>query len=161
MSIENIDNSEVLQPEPEPIEKKPKIKPLTIHERKFCRLFAGGEARRVAYKTAFPHRAHWCISALDPEICKLLKDPRIAQEVERQREELAAKYFMKKEYKRASLKRIFEDEAVAIKDRLRAMELDAKIGGDLAPTKVEQTGEMNINHNIAPEVVQALDELFQ
>lgn len=144
-------------------EKEPEIKGkdlLTHQEITFCDCIVAGMSRRDAYKKAYPGRAHWSTTTLDPEISKLYNNPRTTQLLAQKQDEYDKIHFMSKEYKRAELKSVWEDTNNSLKDRLNALKLDAQLSGHLAPTKVEQTGNMNLNHSVAPEISTALDKIF-
>lgn len=144
--------------EPEPLIDKETL--LTAEELKFCELVAGGHTRREAYKQAYPRRAHWSNTTLDPAASKLYNEPRILQVIAHKTEEFAKIHFMSKEYKRAELKSVWEDTNNSLKDRLAALKLDAALAGDLAPTKIENSGSMNVNHSVDATIADALDKLF-
>lgn len=144
--------------EPEPLIDKENL--LTAEELIFCEYVASGHSRREAYKKAYPRRAHWKDTTLDPEVSRLYKEPRILSCIASKADDFAKSHFMGKEYKRAELKAVWEDSSLSMKDRLKALDMDAKLAGDYAPTKVENSGAMNLNHSIDSSINEALDKVF-
>jgi len=142
----------------EPLIDKENI--LTTEELIFCEYVASGHTRREAYKKAYPKRANWKDTSLDPEISRLYKEQKILNCISIKSDEFAKIHFMGKNYKRAELKAVWEDSSLSMKDRLRALDMDAKLAGDYAPTKVENSGAMNLNHSVDHTISEALDSLF-
>lgn len=142
----------------EPLIDKENI--LTTEELIFCEYVASGHTRREAYKKAYPKRANWKETSLDPEISRLYKEQKILNCISIKSDEFAKIHFMGKNYKRAELKAVWEDSSLSMKDRLRALDMDAKLAGDYAPTKVENSGAMNLNHSVDHTISEALDSLF-
>lgn len=133
---------------------------ITIQEMKFCNGILNGLTQRESYKQAWPDRAaSWKIESIDTEASLLLRIPKISRVLAYKKEELEKQMFMSTEYKRAELRAIWEDINNPLKDRLKAMELDAKLASQLNQ-KIELAGNLGLTHSVAPEISDALDNLF-
>jgi len=147
----------------EPLEKEPEILPeetLTIEEEMFANSIAGGDSYKNSFLYAYPNRKHWNNNTVYKESSLLANSPRISKRIEILKSEMAKEYFLSFQAKRALIRSKIEDPSVSEKDRIKYLELDAKLAGDYAPTKVENSGAMNLNHSVDHTISEALDSLF-
>lgn len=144
-------------------EKEPLLTPeedLTPEEELFCKLVAGGESYKSAMRKSFPHRSKWKDASLYKVASLLANKPTIAHKIKLEKAEIAETYFLSYEAKRAIIKGKIEDPTISERERAKYIELDNKMAGHDAPTKIENSGSMNMNVGILPEVSDALNKLF-
>jgi len=152
------DNSQQPLNEEEPILNEEEI--FTPEEELFCQLVARGESYKSAMRNSFPNRSKWKDASLYKVASLLANEPRIAKKILTEKQEVAVNYFLSYEAKRAIIKAKIEDPNVSERERAKYIELDNKMAGHDSATKIEQSGSLNLTHSIAPEISQAIDNLF-
>lgn len=134
------------QPKPKP---KPKLieRPLNVRQERFCELVASGKNQAEAYVeagskvTKLAARNHAARLAAKDSI-----KARIAQlRAPKTREILSTR-----DDKRSLLRHVFENPTVKMQDRLRAIELDAKLAGQFEPDRTEI--------DVGPRTLQSIRE---
>lgn len=133
---------------------------LTIEEEAFCKHVAGGESYTNSMRLSFPKKAKWKQISLYREASILANKPKIAKRIIEIKTENEKEYFLSYQSKRALLKEKIEDLNISERDRAKYIELDNKMAGHLAATKIESSGALNLTHSVDKSVEQALEKLL-
>jgi hypothetical protein len=101
---------------------------------RFCELIAAGETQTDAWLKA-GYNVSKSVAAANAY--ETLKKPHIKARVEELRKPQTRQTLSSRDHKRLMLMRTFENPAVKMADRLRALELDAKLAGQFEPDRTE------------------------
>ncbi len=116
----------------------PKARPLNVRQERFCEFISSGESQTEAYL-----KAGWKVTRLSARVnaSDLLTKPNIKARIAVLRAPQTKKAVLTKDRKREIMRDIAESSTQKTQDRLRAIEIDAKLAGDFAPERVElETG---------------------
>jgi len=132
-----------------PLQAKPapKHRALNVRQQRFCEFIVAGESQTDAYLMA-----GWKVTRKSARVnaSELLAKPNIKAHIADLRKPQTKKAILTKDRKRELMHEIAESKSEKTQDRLRAIELDAKLNGEFAPDRVEvETG---------PNTLQAVRE---
>lgn len=137
--------------------KTAKPSPLKPRQLRFCELIVGGASATSAYKQAgYVGKGNTAESTAS----KLLRNPKVQARIAELRKPITKKILMSKDRKREILLEIVTDPKTKQADRMRAIEIDAKLAGDFAPEQhVVETGPNTLEstRERAAAVASALD----
>ena len=134
---------------------------LTPADVKFVKLvLLQTQTNAQCYLEAFPKYAERSADTNRVELCKYMKLPKIVQEFERQIAILREQSIMNLQEKLEFLKAIVENPADKTSDKIKAIELSAKLQ-HMFTQKIEHSGAITQTHNATPELIEALDKLFE
>lgn len=113
---------------------KPKARALNVRQERFCELVASGKSQAESYV-----EAGWNVTKLSARnhAARLAAKDSIRARIAKLREPKTRKTLSTRDDKRALLRHVFEDPTVKMQDRLRAIELDAKLAGQFEPDRTE------------------------
>lgn len=116
----------------------PKQRPPSVRQQRFCEFVVAGESGTDAYL-----QAGWKVTRKSARVnaAKLLATANIKAHIAVLRAPQTKKAILTKDRKRELMHEIAESKSEKTQDRLRAIELDAKLNGEFAPDRVEvETG---------------------
>ena len=116
-----------------PAKPKPKQRPLTVRQERFCEFIIAGESQTESYL-----QAGWKVTRKSARVnaSELLAKPNIKEKIAELRAPQTRKALLSKDRKREILQALAESASQKTQDRLRAIEIDAKLAGDFAPDQV-------------------------
>ena len=138
----------------------PEEEALSIEEEAFCKHVAGGESYTKSLRLSFPKKAKWKQNSLYRVASVLANSPKILKRINEIKEENEKEYFLSYQSKRALIKEKVDDPNISERDRAKYIELDNKMAGHLAATKIESSGALNLTHSVDKSVEQALEKLL-
>jgi phage terminase small subunit len=109
-------------------------KPLNIRQERFAELVAGGENATRAYIKA-GYKVSDTVAAVNG--MKLLRKAQVKAHIAELRKPQTRKTLLTKERKRELLREMAESGGNKMQDRLRAIEIDAKLAGHFEPDRTE------------------------
>lgn len=110
------------------------MKALNVRQERFCEFVAAGESQTDAYlKAGFKVSK----SVARRNAARLLTNADIQMRVSELRKPQTKAALSSRDHKRALVMRIMEDPTVKMQDRLRAMEIDARLAGQFEPDRTE------------------------
>ena len=134
---------------------------LSVQDVKFCKLIMQQDRTNMdCYLEAFPKFAKRKYETNKVELCKYLKLPKIKAEFERMAEEIRKQNVMSLQEKLEFLRAIVENPSDKTSDKIKAIELSAKLQ-HMFTQKIEHSGAITQTHNATPELIEALDKLFE
>lgn len=143
------------------VKRVKKLDKLTPADVKFVKLvLQQDQTNAQCYLEAFPKHAQRTPDTNRVEMCKYMKLPKIVAEFERQIAVLRKESIMNLQEKLEFLKEIVQNPADKTGDKIKAIELSAKLQ-HMFKERVEHSGAITQNHNITPELAQAIDKLFE
>lgn len=109
------------------------LRPLTVRQERFCEYIVAGESQTESYILA-----GWKVTRKSARVnaSDLLTKPNIKAKIAELRAPQTKKALLTKERKREIMRDIAESPTQKTQDRLRAIEIDAKLAGDFAPDQV-------------------------
>jgi len=111
---------------------------LTPKQEAYVQNLVSGMSQREAYRAAYPSSLKWKDKSVDNKASALLnKNGEILARYNELKERSANKAVLTRARKKELLRSIAESEEAAVSDRLKAIDLDNKMEGDYAATKVE------------------------
>lgn len=125
----------------------PKQRPPSVRQQRFCEFVVAGDSQTDAYV-----KAGWKVTRADARChaARLITNDSIKAHIAVLRKPQTKKAILTKDRKRELMHEIAESKSEKTQDRLRAIELDAKLNGEFAPDRVEvETG---------PNTLQAVRE---
>jgi len=136
-------------------------RPLNIRQKRFAELVASGMPATRAYMEAGYSR--------DPRIAeanafRLMGNDGVKAVIAKLRVPQTKAALSSRDHKRAMLREVFENPAVKMQDRLRAIELDARLAGQFEPDRTEiEVGERSLQsiRERAKEVCSALVRRYE
>lgn len=111
----------------------PRQRGLTVRQERFCEFIVAGRTGTDAWLDAGYEVSR---SVARTNAAESLANPRIQARIAALRAPQTKKALLTKDRKRELMRDIAESTAQKTQDRLRAMELDAKLAGDFAPDQV-------------------------
>lgn len=135
---------------------------LSAEEQKFVDNIVNGMANADAFRDAFPERSQNMIAngSIDVAASRLINSDKIKTELEVIKQQIRKQSIMVLDEKLEFLKLVIENPNNRMADRLKAIDLSAKLQ-QLYVNKTEMSGGLSVTHSITPEVKQALDNLFE
>ena len=139
----------------------PKKDVLNAADVKFCKLYCLHDRSNMeCFLEAFPKYRKRASSTNNTALSNYLKLPKIKAELQRQVDEARILARMSLQEKLEYLRQVVLDNEVRMSDKLKAVELSAKLQG-MFSDKVQHSGEIKQTHSATPELVEALDKLFK
>lgn len=120
---------------------------LSVRVKRFCDFVASGDSQAEAYL-----KAGYKVTREDARkhASRLMTNDDVKFHIATLRQPQTKSILSTRDHKRTLAMRIMEDEKVKIQDRLRAMEIDAKLAGHFEPDRIEVEA--------GPNTLQAIKE---
>lgn len=132
------------------------LKPLTENEIQFANDVFNGTSYSEAYAKLYPEKKQkWEATSFAKEASNYAKRPQVQKCLKQLKEQLQKEGVKTLYDKLEILEELIDDINIKPSDRIRAIDTHNKMTGDIAALKVEQSGKLQLEHSVNPDVLDA------